>query len=441
MEKYDVIVIGSGPAGNSAAYGFKEKGKNVAIIESDLWGGTCPNRGCDPKKMLMSGVEAKKRVETMIGKGFEHTPKIVWEDLMTFKKSYTDHVPDNTKQGLDSAEIDRYQGQASFVDANQIVVDGQTLTADQFLIATGQRPAVLPLEGQDYLQSSTDFLDLEHLPKKIAFIGAGYIAFELAVIANAAGSEVYIIHHNDRPLKEFDPELVDTLVEHLEKDGIQFHFNIDTQKIEELSPQYKIVGEDFELLTDMVIGSTGRIPNVEGLNLKNAGVTYDKKGIQVNDHLQTSQANIYACGDIVAKSQPKLTPVAGFEAAYVVEAMNGETAAIDYPLIPTIVFGDQRLARVGVSERELAAHPEKYHSETTDLSSWYTYQRINDQGAKIKFVYDEEDKIAAISILSQLADEVINYLLIALTKKMTHEEIEKYLFAYPSPASDLSYFI
>lgn len=441
MEKYDVIVIGSGPAGNTAAYGFKEKGKKVAIIESDLWGGTCPNRGCDPKKMLMSGVEAQKRVASMIGKGFEHTPKIVWEDLMDFKKSYTDHVPENTKQGLDATEIDRYQGQASFIDANQILVNAQTLAADQFLIAAGQRPSYLPLEGQDFLQSSTDFLDLEHLPKRIAFIGAGYIAFELAVIANAAGSEVHIIHHNDRPLKEFDSELVDSLVSHLKNDGIQFHFNIDTQKIEEAAPYYKIIGKDFELVTDLVIGATGRIPNVEGLNLEKAGVIYDKKGIQVNDHLQTSQANIYACGDIVAKTQPKLTPVADFEAAYAVEAMDGETEAIDYPLIPTIVFGDQRLARLGVSERELASHPEKYHSETTDLSSWYTYQRINDDGAKIKFVYDENNQIAAITILSQLADEVINYLLFALTKKMTHEEIEKYIFAYPSPASDLSYFI
>lgn len=441
MEKYDAIVIGSGPAGNSAAYGLKEQGKKVAIIESDLWGGTCPNRGCDPKKMLMSGVEAQKRIETMLGKGFDQTPKIVWEDLMTFKKSYTDFVPQNTKEGLDAAEIDRYQGQASFLNANQIVVNDQELSANQFLIATGQRPAVLSIDGQDLLQSSTDFLDLNHLPKKMAFIGAGYIAFELAVITSAAGSEVHIIHHNDRPLKEFDQELVNDLVEHMKADGIQFHFNVNTKSVELMHPNYRITGENFELVVDMVIGATGRIPNVEGLNLEKAGVSYDKRGIKVDEHLRTTQQNIFACGDVIAKKQPKLTPVAGFEAGYVVNAMNGDTEAIDYPLIPTIVFGDQRLARIGLSERELADHPEKYHSETTDLSSWYTYHRINDQGAKIKIIYDEDDKIVAITCLSQLADEVINYLLIILTKKMSHDEVEKYIFAYPSPASDLSYFI
>lgn len=315
------------------------------------------------------------------------------------------------------------------------------MTADQFLIATGQRPAVLPIEGQDLLQSSTDFLAMEHLPEKLVFIGAGYISFELAVIANAAGSEVHIIHHNDRPLKEFDQELVSSLVEHMKSEGIQFHFNVDTTAVELIHPNYRITGENFDLVANMVIGATGRIPNVEGLNLGKAGVVYDKKGIKVDEHLRTTQHNIFACGDVVAKKQPKLTPVAGFEAGYVVHAMANDTEAIEYPLIPTIVFGDQRLARVGLSERELATHPEKYHSETINLSSWYTYHRINDQNAKIKFVYDEENRIAAISCLSQLADEVINYLLIILTKKMTHKEVEQYIFAYPSPASDLSYFI
>lgn len=440
MEKYDVVVIGSGPAGNSAAYSLKEQGKKVAIIESDLWGGTCPNRGCDPKKMLLSGVEAKKRIETMIGKGFEQTPEIIWEELMAFKQSYTDTVPENTKKGLAAAKIDFFYGQASFIDTNHITVDQEIVAADQFLIATGQRPAVLPIDGQDLLQSSTDFLELEHLPEKIAFIGAGYIAFELAMIANAAGSEVHIIHHNERPLKEFDQELVMALVEHMKSAGIQFHFNVDTKAVEHLQ-QYRIIGEAFELSADMVIGATGRIPNIEELNLENAGVTYDKKGIKVDNQLRTTQRTIFACGDVLSKTQPKLTPVAGFEASYVAKALNGETAAIDYPLIPAIVFGDQRLARIGLSEKELAVHPERYHAQTIDLSSWYTYRRLNDQGAKIKLIYDETDTIVAITCLSQVADEVINYLLIVLTKKMTHEEVEKYIFAYPSPASDLSYFI
>ena len=441
MVKYDVIVIGSGPAGNAAAYSLKEQGKNVAIIEADLWGGTCPNRGCDPKKMLMSGVEAKMRVERLTGKGFEGSPEINWEELMAFKKSYTDSVPSSTQEGFVSAEITTYHGSASFIDPQTIRVADQELTAEQFLIATGQSPIVLPIEGKEYLRNSTDFLALEKLPKKIAFIGAGYIAFELAIIANAAGAETHIIHHNDQPLKGFDRDLVNQLVKHLEAAGITFHFNIDTQKIAQQAQGYQITADNFKLTADLVIGATGRKPNIDGLALEKAKIDYDKKGIKVNQRLQTSQAHIFACGDVLAKTTPKLTPVAGYEASYVVEAMNGHTAAIDYPLIPTIVFGDQRLARVGISEKELSDHSEKYHEQTIDLSDWYTYKRINDQGAKIKFVYDEADKIVAITCLSQLADELINYLVILLTKQITHDELEKFIFAYPSPASDLSYFI
>lgn len=440
MKNYDVIVIGSGPAGNAAAYAFKEQGKKVAIIEADLWGGTCPNRGCDPKKLLMSGVEATRRVTGMIGKGFKSSPKIDWEELMAFKKSYTDTVPKKTKEGLITAEIDCYQGQASFIDPHRITVADQELSAEQFLLATGQRPSVLPIQGQEFIQSSTDFLALEHLPKKIALIGAGYIAFELATIANAAGSEVHIIHHNDQPLKGFDQELVAGLVEHMQATGITFHFDIDTKAIELNDPSYRIVGEGFELLTDMVVGATGRQPNIEGLELEKAGVAYTPKGIIVDQGLCTSVSHIFACGDVVAKTQPKLTPVAGFEADFVVRSMMEQADKITYPLIPTVVFGDQRLARIGLSEQELSRHPE-YHQQTIDLSSWYTYRRINDQGAKIKIVSDDTDRIVTITCLSQIADELINYLLLILTKQLSHQELKEYIFAYPSPASDLAYFI
>ncbi|GCF95878.1 glutathione reductase [Enterococcus florum] len=441
MKNYDAIVIGGGPAGTAAAYGLKEQGKAVAIIESDLWGGTCPNRGCDPKKILMSAVEAKSKVKKLNGKGLESDPTIHWEELMAFKHSYTDTVPEGTKKGLIDTEIDTFEGQAEFADSHTIKVSDEELKAKQFLIATGQRPSVLPIDGQEYLQSSTDFLDLAHLPKRIAFLGAGYISFELAAIANAAGAETHIIHHNSQPLKGFDEELALELVKHLEEQGIVFHFNVGVKTLEALDPGYRLSADGFELETDMVLGATGRTPNIESLKLENAGVEYTKRGIVVDDHLRTNQAHIFACGDVLDKTQPKLTPVSGFEANYAVQAMVGIKEAIEYPLIPTIVFGDLKLARIGMSEKELAEHPEKYHSETTDLSSWFTFMRINEQEAKIKIVYDEADTIVALSCLSSLADELINYFYFVFEKKVSHQELSDYIFAYPTPASDLEYFI
>lgn len=439
--KYDAIVIGSGPAGGAAAYGLQESGKKVAVIESELWGGTCPNYGCDPKKILLSAVEAKYKVKNLMEKGLESVPTINWEDLMQHKKDYTDFVPKNTTAGFDDAGIDYFEGQAEFIGPHELLVSGEVLTADQFLIATGQRSRLLSIEGQDYLQSSRDFLEMSHLPEKIVFLGAGYIAIELATIANAAGSEVHIIHHNDQPLKEFDPELVDDLVQHLTEEGIQFHFNIDIKKIESLNPHFKLSADNFEMTADLIFGATGRIPNIEALNLDKIGLQYTKQGIVVNQYLQTSLPHIYAVGDVIAKKQPKLTPVAGFEANYAVTAMNGNQKPIDYPLIPTIVFGDKRLATIGLSQKELMDNPKEYHSQTIDLSSWYTYRRINEKEAKAKIVYDSSDKIVKISILSSLADEVINDLYFVLEKQISKEEVSHFIFGYPTPASDLEYLI
>ncbi|MGQ4823713.1 FAD-dependent oxidoreductase, partial [Enterococcus faecalis] len=147
------------------------------------------------------------------------------------------------------------------------------------------------------------------LPKEIIFIGGGYIAFELATIANAAGSKVTIVHHNQRPLKEFEASLVEEAVHQMEASGIQFAFGVETQKIISEGTRYRLVGKETELVADMIFCATGRQPNTESLALEQANIVFDKHGIAVNDYLQTSNPKIFACGDIVSRKTPKLTPV------------------------------------------------------------------------------------------------------------------------------------
>lgn len=439
--KYDAIVIGSGPGGNSAAYGLKAAGKSVAVIESELWGGTCPNYGCDPKKILMSAVEAKSSVTRLINHGFDNAPKIIWEDLMAHKRDYTEAIPESRTTAFKENDIAFYEGQASFVNDHEIMVDGETLAAEQFLIATGQRPRIFSVEGQEFVQSSRDFLDLDHLPGKIAFIGAGYVSLELASIANASGAEVHVIHHNQQPLKEFDHDLVQALVTQLTAEGVHFHFDLDITEIKNIQPQYQLLADDFSLVVDYVVGATGRVPNVEALQLEKAGVKYSKAGILVDGQLRTNVKNIFACGDVIARKQPKLTPVSVFEANFVVEAMKGSHETISYPLIPTVVYGSQRLAQIGLSQKELAENPDAYHSQVIDLTSWYTYRRINEENAQVKVVYDQAGKIVNLTVLASLADELINYCLLLMEKQVSHEALTRYIFAYPTPASDLEYLV
>lgn len=440
MDTYDVVVIGSGPAGLAIAYPLSEQGKQVAIIENTLWGGTCPNRGCDPKKMLMRGVEVKREAEAMMQSGIVGQVSIDWPQLMAHKRSYTDQVPQSTKQGLTGADIDTFYGTAAFVDPHTITINEDRIRGKQIVIATGQRPAVLDIPGSHLLSSSDDFLSLEQLPSEIIFIGGGYITFELAVIAQAAGATVHVVHHNDQPLKAFDQQLVQDLVKYLSDQGIIFHFSTTSIALTQEDAKYTLKTDKGTLNADLVIGATGRIPNIDGLQLDQAGVAYEKQGIITDSCLRTNQSHIFAIGDVLSKQQPKLTPVASFEAEYLVDILLGHQTPIDYPLIPTLVFGHLKLARIGLSEATIRHHADEYHFETIDLSDWYTYKRINDAQAKIKFTYDQENHLVAITVLSAIADTLINDFVFVLGRKSTIKELEHLIFAYPSPSSDLSAF-
>lgn len=442
MEKYDVVVIGSGPGGAATAYALKDGGKRVALVEDDLWGGTCPNRGCDPKKMLVSGMEVVERNNQMLGRGFSLIESIDWPELMAFKRSYTDPFPRSFKKGVEAYGIDAIEGSARFVGDNRIEAGDAVIEADAFVIATGQRPSILGIEGSEHLLTSTDFLDMDELPKRMAFLGAGYIAFELAAIANAAGSEVTIVHHNDRPLKGFDSDLVDSLVEAYEDRGISFAFDVDIEAIAEDERGYLLRGRgsgDREYVErfDCVVGATGRIPNVEALDLENAHVNYDGHGITVDGFLQTSNPAVYACGDVVAKKAPKLTPTASFEGAYLARRILGSAAEpLAYPPIVSIVYGSPKLAQVGVSPAEAAERDGSYKFDEMDLTNWFTYRRIGEPVSKVKLVH-EGDRLVGASALSSQADALINHLAILIDNAIVHEDFNRMILGSPTLASDL----
>lgn len=446
MADYDVIVIGAGPGGIAAAYGLLAKGAKVAIVEENLWGGTCPNRGCDPKKILYSSVEAIENSHFLQHRGLTGAGalKVDWPALMAHKREYTSKIPGGTKQGLDNAKIDTFYGHAEFLAENQLQVGDQVVTATDYIIATGQRPAILPIEGKEYFQTSTDFLDLDELPKSVTFVGAGYVAFELATIANAAGSQVHIIHHNDWPLKEFDQSLVQDLVSQMKEKGIKFDFNIDIQSIQKADNQYIVRdGKDFSLTTDAVFSTAGRIPNIDQLGLDNVGVGTLKKGIQVNHRLQTDNAHIYALGDAVARvgNEPKLTPVASFEGRYLANLLTSESnRPIEYPIIPSVVYAAPKIARMGIAPTIGKGDPDDYIVKDLDLTNWFSYFRIGEAVAKVRVVLDKQTHtIVGAQVLSSTADELVNYLTTVINQHATLAEVQKEIFAYPTIASDLPY--
>ncbi len=218
---YDLIVIGAGMAGAAAAHKGAAQGWRVAIVDSLPYGGTCALRGCDPKKILRRGAEIVDSARLMRGKGIDDAGlAISWPDLMTHKHGFTDPVPGGMEDGLASDGVDTLHGHATFTDARRIEIDGTSYEADRFLVATGARPRPLEVPGHEHLIDSTDFLDLDDLPARILFVGGGFVSFEFAHLAARVGSPVVIIDRGERPLKGFDPDLVELLVDRGREVGV-----------------------------------------------------------------------------------------------------------------------------------------------------------------------------------------------------------------------------
>ncbi|EPR7336382.1 dihydrolipoyl dehydrogenase family protein [Listeria innocua] len=438
---YDVVIIGSGASGTTVAFEAQAAGLKVAIVEERSWGGTCVLRGCDPKKVLVGAAEARNLSTRLRGKGIKEAATISWTDLMAFKETFVEDVPESRLESFQEAGIETFFGPASFQNENTLQVGNDILSAKKIVIATGATPNTLKVEGQEHIQTSDDFLSLEKLPDSVVFIGGGYISFEFASIALAAGRDVHIIHHNSEPLKKFDPDFVAALVATLKEEGIHFHFDTDITKINKNGEKLHIEGKNgFSLETDLIIGATGRTPNIAHLALDKANIDYTKKGITVNEKLQTpNHPHIYACGDVAATKGAPLTPVVSMEAALVAKNILGGNEKIDYPAIPSVVFTSPKLASIGISMEEANANPEKYQIKNHDTTNWYTYRRTNEKIALVKIIEDRETgQIKGAHFLSEEADYMVNYIAILMKANLTLADLQSVIFAYPSPASDLT---
>jgi len=394
---------------------------------------------------LYSVVHTRQQAADLASVGLQSDSKIDWESMMAFKTSYTEKVPSGTLDGLKSTKILTEHGQAKFIDQDTIMVNETNYQAKKIIIATGLHPVTPEIPGSEYIHTSTDFLSMPHLPEKIAFLGGGFVGIELANIAAESGAEVHLIQHNHQILKAYPEELTEQLVDSMTKHGVNFHFDTEISSIQEKADgNYELTGNnDFNLEVDEVFTSMGRQPELDSLNLEIPGVTFDKRGIQVNAFMETANSNVYAIGDVANKSIPKLTPVASFEGAYVADRILSQSdEPIDYPAIPQVVYSSLQLARTGVTPQEAHVNPDMYVVKTAKAGSWYTFNRIQDPNAVIVTVLDKKNNtIVGATVLSKIADEIINYLTFEINQRADKQAVDKQILAYPTPASDLTYYL
>ena len=441
---YDLIVIGGGTAGNGVARMAADAGWSVASIDSEPHGGTCALRGCDPKKMLVAVTKGVEFAENMEGKGLEAQPSVNWPDMIAFKRSFTEAMPPRIEAGLEKAGIDVLHGLARFTGPNTIELNGETLTAKHFHIATGARPMTLNIPGEEHLTTSTEFLELPERPNRIAFVGGGFIAMEFAHIVKRAGArEVTVLEMMDRPLGPFDPDLVAMLVEATEELGVDLRTKAKVAKIEKQGDEFTVTVETpdgTETITcDLVVHGTGRVPNIDRLNLEAAGVEYSRRGIKVSDAMRTTNPAIFAAGDCAA-SGPKLTPVSAFEGRVAGKNLlaGEDERTVDYPPIPSVVFTLPMVATVGLSEAVAREQGLKFDTHFEKTGDWYSSLRVGAKHTGFKVLVEEgSGQILGAHLIGPGSEEQINLFAMAMGAGQTANQIKAMIFAYPSYASDI----
>jgi len=445
-QRFDLIVIGAGMAGVAAADKCAAQGWDVAIVDALPYGGTCALRGCDPKKILRRGAEIIDSARLMRGKGIDDTDlSINWPDLMKHKHGFTDPVPQRMEDGLTRSGVTTLHGHARFTGPRHLEINGVSYESARFLVATGARPRPLDFSGHEHLIDSTDFLDLECLPSRILFVGGGFISFEFAHIAARAGSSPVIVDRGERPLKNFDPDLVELLVDRGREVGVDLR---RTTTIVDVQPSegggYHITlehdGRQETIRTDLVVHGAGRVAELADLGLDAAGVEWGEHGIKVAGHLQsTSNSAVWAAGDSADTAGMPLTPVAVSEAKVATSNMiKDTTTAPDYAGIATAVFTIPELTRVGLLESEAREAGIDLAVRYSDTSGWFSNYRIGETTAAAKILIDQSnDQIVGAHLFGPEYGELINTLGLAIKLGLTTRQLKSATAAYPTVGSDL----
>jgi len=444
IKEFDVFVIGTGTAGKTVAYDCAAAGMTVAIADDREYGGTCANRGCDPKKVMVGITQAFEISKDLVDKGIVSRPELDWQAMQNFKATFTDAVPAATERNLKKAGIELYHQSPRFLNENTLSVEGKTVKAKKIVIATGLIPRELKIPGRDYIKNSDDFLDMEELPESILFIGGGYIGMEFAHIAARFGIQVTIIESSDQPLDGFDPDLVSHLKKASEKLGIKFILNANVTKVEKLQKNHRVFysrnGKTDAALARVVINAAGRVPSIGLLDLEKGNVSFDKNGIKVNKYLQNpDNPSVYACGDVSASGAPPLTPTSSQEARIVsLNIRKGNHTIMDFPPVPSVVFTIPQLATIGLTEKEAKEKGYDYRVEFKSVPKWFNAKRINAEEYSYKTLVDNKrNLILGVHILSPEAGEMINMFVLAMCGKLTTDNLKAMIFAYPTWGNDI----
>ncbi|ACX81855.1 glutathione-disulfide reductase [Aggregatibacter actinomycetemcomitans] len=447
---YDYLAIGGGSGGIASINRAASYGKKCAIIEAKHLGGTCVNVGCVPKKVMFYGAQIAEAINHYaLDYGFDvEVKKFDFAKLVESRQAYIDRIHTSYNNVLAKNNVDVIHGFAKFVNKNTVEVtlaDGSTeqVTADHILIATGGRPSHPPVKGVEYGIDSDRVFALNALPKRVAIIGAGYIAVELAGVFNSLGSDTHLVVRRHAPMRNQDPLIVETLVEVLEQDGIHLHKHTTVQEVIKNADGSLTVkfDHDREIIVDCLVWTIGRDPATDKIGLENIGVeTNDRGFIKVDKYQNTNVPGIYAVGDII-DGGIELTPVAVAAGRRLSERLfnNKPNEYLDYNLVPTVVFSHPPIGTVGLTEPQAieqygAENVKVYKSSFTPMYSAVTQRR---QPCRMKLVCaGKEEKIVGLHGIGFGVDEMIQGFAVAIKMGATKADFDNTVAIHPTGSEE-----
>lgn len=445
MKHYDYLAIGGGSGGIASINRAASYGKKCAIIEAKHLGGTCVNVGCVPKKVMWYGANIAEAIYKYAPDyGFDIDVKgFDFATLVKNRTAYIDRIHTSYNNVLTKNGVDVITGYAKFVNKNTVEVNGENISADHILIAVGGTPARPDIPGAEYGIDSDGVFELQLLPKRVAIVGAGYIAVEIAGVFNALGSETHLFVRKDRPLRQFDGDIVDVLTKVMADDGLTLHTHATPKEvIKNLDDSITLVLEDGRTRTvDALIWAIGRKPLTQDLGLDNAGVLTNTQGKIMTDKFQnTNVSGIYAVGDVI-ENGIELTPVAVAAGRRLSERLFNKKPDehLDYTLVPTVVFSHPPIGTIGLSEDAAKEqfgddNVKVYQSNFTPMYSAITNHR---QPCRMKLICaGNDEKIVGLHGIGFGVDEMIQGFAVAIKMGATKADFDNTVAIHPTGAEE-----
>ncbi|UCE89444.1 MAG: glutathione-disulfide reductase [Pseudomonadota bacterium] len=441
---FDLIAIGAGSGGISVAERAAQYGARCAVVEHSKLGGTCVNVGCVPKKVMWNAASVAHALQDATGYGFDVAVKgLDWETLVEKRERYISGINDWYGTYLKDFNIELLRGKARFAEPHCIEVDGERYSADHIVVATGGFPAVPDVPGAEHGITSDGFFALQTQPRRVAVVGAGYIAVELAGLLNCLGSEVTMLLRRDHFLGSFDVMLREHLMEEMLNSGVNIMPQVNIERVDRsddgsltLHCQSGVTLKNF----DTLIWAIGRTPATADLNLAAAGVEVRDDGVIPTDEFQnTNVPGIYAVGDITGRAP--LTPVAIAAARRLGDRLfnNQPERRLEYENIPTVVFSHPPIGTVGLSEDEARAmHGDAVKVYSTQFTNMYHVLTEHKPQTAMKLVtVGAEERVVGCHIIGLGADEMLQGFAVAIKMGATKTQFDNTVAIHPSSAEEL----